>query len=435
MKFTSIFTHENGPSTIITPYEQLKRMTMACMLWEDTFYVDGKSITDKIKEVCQSVDGQKIVDLALECYQKGNLRHIPLFLLIQALPKKVKCIEAIYKICERPDQMTELLSLYWLESKKPIPAQMKRGLAKAFTRFDEYQLAKYNRDGKIKLRDILFLCHAKPKNKDQAQLWKRLINNELQTPNTWETKLSSGEDKKETFQELLQKGKMGRLAIVRNLRNMQQTGVDKQLVAENLMKKSRPILPFQYLAAAKHCPQWEDIIDKAMIDSLQEKEKLSGKTILLIDVSGSMNDRLSSKSEIDRLDAACGIAILAKEICQEVDILTFSELLAQVPTRSGMALRDAIKTSQAHLGTYLGNALTYLDNHQNYHNYRAERIIVITDEQTSDYIPYINLIKNCYICNISPYQQGIQNKGQWHQIDGFSESMIDYIIELEKNDR
>lgn len=63
-------------------------------------------------------------------------------------------------------------------------------------RFSEYELAKYNRDSAITPRDVLFMSHAKPKDKSQAALWRKLSANELATPDTREVQLSAGADKR-----------------------------------------------------------------------------------------------------------------------------------------------------------------------------------------------------------------------------------------------
>ena len=82
---------------------------------------------------------------------------------------------------------------------------------RAFRKFNEYQLAKYNQDRAIKLRDVLFMVHAKPKNRAQGKLWKRLVEGELKVPDTWEVALSAsqGEDKKKVWTRLLKEGKLG----------------------------------------------------------------------------------------------------------------------------------------------------------------------------------------------------------------------------------
>ena len=94
-----------------------------------------------------------------------------------------------------------------------------------------------------------------------------------------------------------------------------------------------------------------------MFRSIEGHARLPGKTRLLVDVSGSMDAAMSAKSEMRRLDAACGLAVLAREIGDEVEIFTFSHAVKKVAPRRGFALRDAIVSSQPHGGTELGKAL------------------------------------------------------------------------------
>jgi len=87
---------------------------------------------------------------------------------------------------------------------------------RAFTKFDAYQLAKHDSDRVgVKLRDVLFLCHAKPKDAEQAAVWKKLVENTLEPPDTWEVALSAGKDKRENFQRLLREGELGGMAVLR----------------------------------------------------------------------------------------------------------------------------------------------------------------------------------------------------------------------------
>src|SRR5262249_30754441 len=199
-------------------------------------------------------------------------------------------------------------------------AQVKKGLAAAFTRFDEYALAKYNRASPVKLRDVLFLCHARPVDAAQAELWKCLVAGELATPDTWEVALSGGADKREAWERLLSENKLGALALLRNLRNMTEAKVDEELVRTGLYRmKTERVLPFRFIAAARYAPQWEPELEKAMLRSLDCKNgegqaKLPGKTVLLVDVSGSMDAPLSRRAEMRRNDAAYGLAVLLREV-------------------------------------------------------------------------------------------------------------------------
>ena len=210
-------THEGAVASHIPPEQQLRRSIMACLLWEDTFYESGEDIATRIAELVPQVSADKVASMMIEARQDMHLRHVPLWVACAlAKVKKLKAAD-LDAIIQRADEMTELLSLYWKEGKRPIPAQMKKGLAKAFTKFDDYQLAKYNRDGAIKLKDVAFLCHVKPKNDKQGLVLAKLVNKDfypattkagfpvrtaygldkfeaLESPDTWEVNLSGGKD-------------------------------------------------------------------------------------------------------------------------------------------------------------------------------------------------------------------------------------------------
>jgi uncharacterized protein (DUF58 family) len=154
-----------------------------------------------------------------------------------------------------------------------------------------------------------------------------------------------------------------------------------------------------------------------MFRSLEGQAKLPGKTVLLVDVSGSMDAPLSRRAEMRRNDAAYGLAVLLREIADQVSIYTFSDRLVRVPSRQGFALRDALNSSQPHSGTYLGRALGEMDE-------KYDRLIVITDEQSHDSVP--NPKARGYVINVASYQNGV-GYGKWMHIDGWSDSVIEYI--------
>jgi len=371
------------------------------------------------------VPAEKVAALAVEARAKMKLRHAPL-LLVREMARLVThrhlVAGTLAQVIQRADELAEFVALYWSEGKQPLSSQVKKGLAAAFTKFDEYALAKYNRATPVKLRDVLFLCHAKPLDADQAELWKKLVDNTLATPDTWEAALSSGADKREAWTRLLLEKKLGALALLRNLRNMADAKVDEKTVLRALQEmKTERVLPFRFIAAARYAPQWEAELEQAMFKSLEGQPKLPGKTVLLVDVSGSMDALLASRSEMRRNDAAYGLAVLLREIAEKVSVYSFSDKLVRVPNRSGFALRDAIHASQPHSGTYLGKALT--DIKEDY-----DRLIVITDEQSHDPVP--NPKARGYVINVASYKNGV-GYGAWTHIDGWSDAVIEYIRALE----
>jgi 60 kDa SS-A/Ro ribonucleoprotein len=182
------------------------------------------------------------------------------------------------------------------------------------------------------------------------------------------------------------------------------------------------VLPFRFLAAARYAPQWEESLERAMLSSLKEQEKLPGRTVLLVDVSGSMMVALSRRSEMLRTDAAYGLAILLREICEKAITFTFSDNLVEVPPRRGFALRDALDASQPHSATYLGRALEKIQE-------KYDRIIVITDEQAHDHVPGPR--GQGYVINVASNKNGV-GYGPWTHIDGWSEAVVEYIRALEQ---
>src|ERR1051325_199603 len=211
-----------------------------------------------------------------------KLRHVPLLLVrVMARQKTHRHLvgDTLATVIQRADELAEFVAIYWKDGRVPLSGQAKKGLAAAFPKFDEYQLAKYDRGGPIKLRDVLFLSHAKPRDAAQAGVWKKLIWGRLTTPDTWEVALSSGADKREAWERLLREQKLGALAVLRNLRNMREAKVDEALVQGAIEgMNTKRVLPFRFLAAARYAPQWEETLEKAMLKSVAEVEKLPGKT-------------------------------------------------------------------------------------------------------------------------------------------------------------
>jgi hypothetical protein len=219
-------------------------------------------------------------------------------------------------------------------------------------------------------------------------------------------------------------------AIIRNLRNIIDAGVSDYHI--NKLKKCfshdswelSKILPFRYVAAARACPSMEREIDAILLKSIDNLPKLTGKTVVLVDVSSSMDERLSGKSDLTRLDAACALASIIN--AEDLRVFSFSDSLVEVPPRKGMSGIDAINKSQYHRGTRLGQALNTL-----HVNVQYDTIIIITDEQTAGRIPD-PLCKNAYMINVASYKNGI-GYGKWIHIDGFSENVIKWIYEHESN--
>jgi len=419
-----LFTHEGGPAKAIGPLAQLERSVMSCLLWEDEFYEGGQAIGQRLTELVKLVPAADVARVAVRAKVEMRLRHAPLLLARELLrsPEGRKEFGAVAAaVFTRPDDLTEFLAMYWKDNPaEPLAKQAKRHVGDAFRRFDAYQLAKYNGGKKaVKLRDALRITRPKPADAAQAELWRQLAKGELATPDTWEVELSKGGDKKASWERLLREGKLGGLATLRNIRNQREAGVEEALIREGIGRvQAGKLLPINFLSAARHNPQFEADLEAKFFECFAGKPKMAGATIVLIDVSGSMDAKLAGRSELTRMDVACSLAIVGRELFAALRVFTFSNELVEVPGRRGFALRDAVTGSQPHGGTELGKAVGALP--------ACDRLIVITDEQSADAVPQ----RSGYLVNVVSAKHGV-GYGKWVHIDGWSDRVLDYVARHE----
>lgn len=454
----------------INSEQMLRRQVMALMLWES-----GGETEKQIAALIPKCRPEFVAACAYEARTKMKLRHAPLF-IVREMARHEGHKQLVGKllpdVINRADEINEFLAIYWKNGKCPISAQVKKGLAAAFKKFGPHALAKYNsQDKAIKMRDVMFMVHAKPadapgdkftKHERKAQLampakkrreltkgeklFADLINSDLKTADTWETNLSAGADKKETFERLMEEGKLGALAFIRNLRNMTESGIDRKTLREYGSKVNLEyVLPFRFLSAARQVPGLEDIIEPMMLRCLEGQPKLPGKTVLILDTSGSMHQRISAKSDLTRLDTAAALAILVREVCENVVIYCTagSDSLRKhatmvIPARRGFALSDYITSHEVRGkigggGIFLKQCLDYVEMHEK----SADRVITLTDEIDCDDKASPEKASafgmNNYIINVATQANGIAYSKFTH-INGWSEAVIDFIRALEADE-
>lgn len=463
-----VFTHEGARASRTSIQEQLRRSVMSCLLWEDSYYESGEDIASRIAKLVKQNDAEYVAALAIEAREQMKLRHVPLLLtreLARNQEQRHVVAATLERVIQRADELSEFLAIYFKDKKdQPLAAQVKKGLARAFQKFNEFSLAKYDREADIKLRDALFLCHAKPADikgraktvdaiktksyqrgevaRHKNSIFTKLVNDELKTPDTWEVALSAGKDKKATFERLIKEGQLGALALLRNLRNMTEADVDRKVIVKALedMKTER-VLPFRFLSAAKYAPQFEPQLEAAMFRSCADMPKLPGKTVFIVDISGSMKSgNVSAKSELTRVDAATALTMLIRELSEDPVIYATAgddhrrvHATDLVPSRRGFGLKDAIWGLNNKLGgggIFLKQVMDYVFSKEK----TADRVIVLTDEQDCDIKcspETANAFgKQNYIINVSIEKNGIAYN-KWTHINGWSENIIPFIRNLE----
>ena len=433
----------------------LRRAVLANLLWENIAYMDGQKVVDEIVRLVPLCNPEDVANLTIEARVMQKLRHTPLFLAVQMCKHegtRAYVKEVLPKIITRADMLTDFMALYWANGKCPICNAAKKGLAEAFHNFKEYHFAKYDRDAEIKLRDVMFMVRPKPQNALEEELYKKIADRTLETPETWEVLLSQAHtsaEKAAVWEKLINEGKIGGKAMLMNLRNMQSAGVPRSTIVKGLTElKGAMLLPLDFLKAMRESNGLDRELEDAMLKTYENLPKLPGKTLFIVDVSGSMGSITSSGSTFSRLDQAAAMAMLAANQCEDFELVctagddwscTEKQEYVAYPSKGFQMFKD-IDAMYRKLGG--GGIFTYqcIEKLRNklgdkIHNYA--RIIVFSDSQDIDVSHGKNLKprpfgKYNYICDVSAHTRGINYKGVWTaEISGWSEHFLTYIAAFE----
>ncbi len=316
--------------------ERLVTAVLTTMFGEPKHYGSTDSDIVRLATRCAGADPEFLCKLACYARNEGNLRSVSHVLTAVIAREAGACTRAaIRNVVLRPDDITEIMSCYAAMYGKPFPNAMKREIASVIQKFDEYQLAKYNGGSKaLKLRDVLRITHPTPKNDETAALLRKVLDDTLETPYTWETELSTRGNTKEVWEELIDSGKVGYMALLRNLRNIAKSGADMTPVLEILsdpqqVRKSRQ-LPFRYYSAyrtlqAEHLltPAIHKALDAAITHAIENIPRLPGRTLIAVDNSGSMRGLISGKSDVSCNDIATLLGVMATRICEDATVCYF----------------------------------------------------------------------------------------------------------------
>lgn len=465
-----VMNHEGHAAYAMDDKMKLVSQVLTSFFNEEKFYGDN---SEEIKELLPKViakDPKFVSNLAIFARREFNMRsisHVLVGYLANVNEGKPFVKRTLKGIILRGDDATEVLAFYLNTFGKPIPNSLRKGLRDIFPTFDAYTLAKYKGEGNsVKMRDILCLCRPVPKNEEQSALWKSLLEGTIKPAYTWETQLSANGNNKETWESLIASGKVGYMALLRNLRNIIQAepgNIDKvfeKLADPEEVRKSRQ-LPFRFMSAYRNIPlgSWYsrkalDVIDAAAEASVENLPKIPGKTIIAIDVSGSMGHPISVKSDIRCCDISMLLGIVANKVCENARVFTFDDEIHElrISTRMGL-ISTAI--DQSHFGGGTDMRLPFqkmLNDH-----IQCDRMIIISDNECNSHgwlYRWSNGNKDGYVIQelANVYRCKVKNDFWVHAIDlqgygtqqftgpktniiaGWSEKVFEFILLAEQGE-
>ena len=371
--------------------EKLVTQVLTSFFNEQKFYGDNsKDMQETIKRVV-ATDPKFVANLAVFARREFNMRsvsHILVAYLSHEVQGKPYTREVINAVSLRGDDVTEIMACYLSLFGKPVPNALKKGIADVMQRFDEYTLAKYKGSGKaVKMRDLLCICRPTPKDMAQSDMWKRLLNNDLEIPMTWEMQLSANGNNAETWEKLIDSGKVGYMALLRNLRNVLIANPSNVYKVLETIKNPEAVrrskqLPFRYLSAFKECEKVGgsrvfNALEDAIEASIENIPKLSGTTVIAVDVSGSMTDYISEKSKVHCYEIAMLLGLIANKICDNSIFYTFNHVINKYPVSNRSGILYTVSNSCCGGGTDMCLPFSKMIAD----NIRADRIIILSDNE------------------------------------------------------
>jgi hypothetical protein len=324
------------PAYKMADKEHLVTAVLTTMFGEPKYY--GSTDNDIVRLATQCAKADPVFLCKLACYARnvGNMRsvsHVLTAVIARECPAYTRV--TIRNVVVRPDDIQEIMSCYASMYGKPFPNAMKREIASVMQKFNEYQIAKYNGGNKaLKFRDILRITHPVPASQEVSELFGKILNDTLETPYTWEVELSTRGNTKEVWDELIASGKVGYMALLRNLRNIVKCGANVEPVLATLsdpvqVKKSRQ-LPFRFYSAYRTLknaglmtPAIHKALEKALTSSIDNMEQIKGRTLIAVDVSGSMSSPISTKSDVRCSDIGSLLGSMASRICEDATVCYF----------------------------------------------------------------------------------------------------------------
>ncbi|WP_436493418.1 TROVE domain-containing protein [Actinokineospora sp. HUAS TT18] len=486
-------THEGGAGYARDAKSELFLLAVSNMVGENTFYESADKRDTRYAELVAKAaveDPDWTVRFLGWLRTEANLRTAALVGAAeyvrarQGMPAHGNRA-VIAGVLQRADEPGELLAYWTSVHGRNVPKPVKRGIADAINRlYDERALLKWDSDARgFRMGDVIELVHPTPVAPWQGELFRHAIDRRHKRDNPIPAELSvltararlmampiaerrqalepqalraagmTWESVAGWLQGPLDAGaweamipSMGYMALLRNLRNFDEAGVSDEVAAQVAARLSDPAqvarsrqLPMRFLSAYRAAPslRWGHALDLALAASLDSVPRLAGRTLILVDTSGSMAGVFSRDGSLRRWDAAAVFGIALGARCDKADVVSFSSAYHGAPTkrfplRKGESLLRAVERWKD--GGYFLNGGTDTPGAVKAHLRGHDRLVIITDEQSrGDVGAAVPADLPFYTWNLAGYQHGHapSGLGKRHTFGGLTDAAFGMIPLLE----
>lgn len=429
-------THEGGAGFERDPKSELFLLGVTNFVNEKTFYEDGAARDTRFADlvhVCARLDMAWLRSFAIWLRSSGNIRTASLVVAAEAYRAGVPVDSSLVSgVCQRADEPGEIVAYWHKHYGKTLPVGLKRGLAVAASRlYTQNAALKYDNKDKagVRFADVIALVHARPKDERQNQLFVYLMGKRkglkvelgdglktlkarhdvthglvpatsaelLRAGMTWEalSGIEQGEWDAKKWESVIPS--MGYMALLRNLANFDRVGVSGVVGAAVCSRLSDPAqvhmskqLPMRFLSAlrATNTFRWDAALEAALDASVMGIPEFAGRTLILVDTSGSMRDSFSKDGTLKRWDVAALFGLALARRCHSVDVVSYSS--AGYGSRLGTKLWKPVRglslakslARWSDGGFNIGGGTDTMTAVKDWYK-SHDRVVILTDEQAA----------------------------------------------------
>ena len=427
------------PAYALFVRDRLMSQVLTSFVNEPKYYGDTTSDMVKLARNVSKVDGLFVAKLAVYARTVMNMRsasHVLVAVLAHEVKGESYVRQTVRRCVVRGDDVTEMLATYFaLFPGEPLPNALRRGLRDAMDDFSDYTFAKYRMLGRsVTMADAVKLCHPHRREATRA-----CVAGELVRPESWETELSAFGNTREVWERLLDRDKVPYMALLRNLRNLlevQPRNFDlalERLCDPGAVAKSRQ-LPFRFWSAYRSVEHMASsrvlaALSNAMDLSVANYTRLSGRTVVAVDVSGSMCFPLSSNSTVRYSDVAALLGACVVRLSDDCWLYTFANDATRVPVVAGASVLETMSRLRGDGGC---TNMTSVFDAMERDGVDCDRVVVLSDnEVNSDYSHY-RLDRDSYgkkalQSRMAAYRKRVGHRVWMHAVDmaGYGTTQFD----------
>ena len=486
---TRLATHESGRGHAPDLESELFLMAATQMAGEDTFYETAEQREQRFVDLVHRVTATNPVFVArLAPYLRNELKIRSASIVLAA--EYVAAggqggRQVVASVLRRADEPAEMIGYWHSRHGRALKMAVKRGVADAVVRlYNERAALRYDGLGRgVRMGDVIELTHPKARSPEQHALFRWLLDRRhrgeavadptvlpmlaasealaavpvderrqvlaergpsalAEAGTSWERLagwLPGGMDA-EAWESVIPS--MGAMALIRNLRNFDEKGISAAAVEQVIQRITDPaevakarLFPYQVWAAYRNAPSddWKRALG-VTLDLTTQNVPVLDRTLVVVDMSGSMQATVTNRSTISRVEVAAVMAAVTALRGMDSEVVIFGATNRKVKLRRGVSTLGAVTDIVGRLGSVGHSTMGHTAIADHFDRKRHDRVVMFTDDQQHDAgridLSHVPAIYTVDLAGHRPRSMPTGQRGRY-TLAGFSDATFSLVHTLE----